>query len=1211
MNPVLRNIPLLVAFVALAMLVGACTSTSTTNAHVVSCGDGLIEGDEACDDGESANGDGCDASCAVEAGYACVGAPSDCTPTAPTPTCGDGQVAGAEACDDGRNDDGDGCSATCTVEPGYTCDDTPSSCATTCGDGVIAGDEACDDDGSQDGDGCSATCAIEHGFACDGTPSACDTTCGDGVIAGEELCDDGRRDDGDGCSATCTVEHGFACDGAPSTCASTCGDGVLASDEACDDHDLDPTDGCDALCALEIGFACDGEPSSCATICGDGIVSGVEGCDDHDLEPGDGCGPTCEVEPGFTCTGTLSTCTTTCNDGITAGDEGCDDGRNDDGDGCSATCAVEHGFACADEPSACVSSCGDGLVASNEACDDHRNDDGDGCSADCTVETGFTCDAEPSACDTTCGDGVIAGDETCDDHRNDDGDGCSADCSIEHGFDCAGEPSACLSSCGDGLIASDEACDDHRNDDGDGCSADCAVETGFTCDAEPSACVTTCSDGIIAGAETCDDGNLEDLDGCSPTCVAAAGESCADPLGAWQRDPDLLTPTWHIGADAVTTADGVLVCDPNAHGPDVVIAFDKRSDTVANGGQLLKVSAVSASPTTGNYLNLEVSAQTCDPSGVLKCLWYKQNWDALIDGPPGTYFIIAGKNSPGTFPGADVTIEEVDPADTEGESCFAPYTTDSLIYTAPADVGAPHTWTLPASINSFDMGPRWGEPGSISCDNTASYGDIHGVDAVIAFPKQDPDSVLLVVAQNLDPNLNQSDLNLEVLDTCDPTDPDKTSLNCRANADSVALTAPSGAGTAWIWVSAEATGEEFQGATVEVTELLPGSGGSWSTATPLMGTTTLTSSSTLRLDPPSCFAATDNVAWYSYTLTDNAVSISTSDSVPFAILDTGGQEQHCGADGFGRVGQVGASIIIALAAGVTTTLTITDVHYDGVRQENLSVVDVDLGLIAAPYELAMAGSTLYVGGTSSILSADLDTGVATIHGSADGLTTAHLGYALVAASGSVFAADSTTSTSASRITRAFDGVTWGPTSWDLNPVYPASSPTYAMTCDGAALYLTTRRTGANTNTGIYRLDLAAPGTPVLLGTAGVWYVTGIAIDPSWVYLAGATAAGEGVYRVPRSDLGAAPTLLVGLDTSTTHNPLALDTSAMPPILYAHAYGGDVHAIVGADGAAPAYVGAISTLGTTADYAMTFDPATGALYLLESETTGQDRLIRLE
>lgn len=45
------------------------------------------------------------------------------------PVCGNGVVGGEENCDDGNTQDGDGCTAACAVEPGFTCDgDGAGSC---------------------------------------------------------------------------------------------------------------------------------------------------------------------------------------------------------------------------------------------------------------------------------------------------------------------------------------------------------------------------------------------------------------------------------------------------------------------------------------------------------------------------------------------------------------------------------------------------------------------------------------------------------------------------------------------------------------------------------------------------------------------------------------------------------------------------------------------------------------------------------------------------------------------------------------------------------------------------------------------------------------------------------------------------------------------------------------------------------------------------
>ena len=128
------------------------------------CGNGRIEGDEVCDDGNALSNDGCSSTCRVEAGATCTGTPSVCADR-----CGNGLVARGELCDDGNNTAGDGCSATCTVEAGYHCVSTwgaRSTCRVQCGDGILATGEGCDDGNVTAGDGCSATCTIESGFQC-------------------------------------------------------------------------------------------------------------------------------------------------------------------------------------------------------------------------------------------------------------------------------------------------------------------------------------------------------------------------------------------------------------------------------------------------------------------------------------------------------------------------------------------------------------------------------------------------------------------------------------------------------------------------------------------------------------------------------------------------------------------------------------------------------------------------------------------------------------------------------------------------------------------------------------------------------------------------------------------------------------------------------------------------------------------------------------
>lgn len=239
------------------------------------CGDGVIEGSEGCDDGNTSDGDGCSAECSVEPGWVCTGEPSDCAEV-----CGNGRIDAGEECDDGNTADGDGCSARCVVEPGWGCPgpNEPSICTPQCGDGLIVGEESCDDANTTDGDGCDSTCQVETGWTCSGEPSVCSPICGDGLIRGNEGCDDGNTADGNGCDSTCQVEPGWSCSGEPSACTPICGDGLLRGGEWCDDGNTDNGDGCDSTCQVESDCICTGEPSvcSCQGDCNDGIQNGQE-----------------------------------------------------------------------------------------------------------------------------------------------------------------------------------------------------------------------------------------------------------------------------------------------------------------------------------------------------------------------------------------------------------------------------------------------------------------------------------------------------------------------------------------------------------------------------------------------------------------------------------------------------------------------------------------------------------------------------------------------------------------------------------------------------------------------------------------------------------------------------------------------------------------------------------------------------------------------
>ncbi len=179
--------------------------TDTENKKPVNCGDGILTADEACDDANNDDGDGCSADClTVTDGYSCNPPGRPCQKIA---RCGDGAVSFPELCDDNNTESGDGCSSVCKIEIGYKCDGSPSECTPTlCGDGKIEGAEACDDGNIFPYDGCDFFCQTEP----DCSAGRCVSECGDGLVIDEE-CDDGNTVDGDGCSSVCNVEDGYVC----------------------------------------------------------------------------------------------------------------------------------------------------------------------------------------------------------------------------------------------------------------------------------------------------------------------------------------------------------------------------------------------------------------------------------------------------------------------------------------------------------------------------------------------------------------------------------------------------------------------------------------------------------------------------------------------------------------------------------------------------------------------------------------------------------------------------------------------------------------------------------------------------------------------------------------------------------------------------------------------------------------------------------------
>ncbi len=362
-------------------------------ANAVTCGDGVLDAGEACDDGNLDNTDGCNAACQ----------PSG---------CGDGFTAGSEACDDGNAVDTDACPSTCTLP--------------VCGDGFAETNvEGCDDGNAVDGDGCDTNCLetacgndiVTSGEDCDtganngiGTCSATCTLCGNGTVSGSEECDDGNGVDIDGCTNRCTV----------------CGDSTVAAGETCDDGNLTSNDGCDANCTT--------------TRCGNGVVAGAETCDDGNRFGGDCCSAGCGFDaPGASCASDGNDCTAdtcdgagTCGHAPTSGS--CDDGIFCNGaDTCSGGLCTQH----AGDPCSAGSECADNCNEMADMCFEPSGtlctDDGNSCTDDqCNGAGACAHPARTGSCD----DGLFCN----------GADTCSSGVCLHTGDPCAGGI-ACVDTC--------------------------------------------------------------------------------------------------------------------------------------------------------------------------------------------------------------------------------------------------------------------------------------------------------------------------------------------------------------------------------------------------------------------------------------------------------------------------------------------------------------------------------------------------------------------------------------------------------------------------------------------------------------------------------------------------------------------------------------------------------------------------------------------
>ena len=467
---------------------------------------------------------------------------------APVHICGNGIRSTAEACDDNNTAGGDGCDALCTVEVGFECVSNQAhgsgvggldSCAPKCGDGkrITWGSsaEGCDDNNTVSGDGCDASCEVETGWKCAGGSfngkDTCATVCGDGVRAGEEACDDKNQLSLDGCSGDCTsIERGFTC---------ALGSGV--SGDTCVP--------CHASCA-----ACSGPSASECTECASThpFSNPTAGTCVSDCTPlgkyanASSVCVACDAACG-TCSGPTSTDCISCSNAATPFESGgscvseCPSGAFADTNGAIAKCTACHSscgecdgegsMACVSCPvsvtpffdgGACLSACPAGKFADASngntcaACDSTCGECVDSATKCTACHAGGTYDAASNACAYTCPPGqyVVSGTTSCA--------ACDGTCAT-----CSGAGTSACTSCD----ASGSTPVLHQNE----CIATCPdgfyADSSLQCAACDASC-TTCSGGTASDCVTCASGAPIKH---GSQCVSAA------PAGFFARSADSVT----------------------------------------------------------------------------------------------------------------------------------------------------------------------------------------------------------------------------------------------------------------------------------------------------------------------------------------------------------------------------------------------------------------------------------------------------------------------------------------------------------------------------------------------------------------------------------------------------------------------------------------------------------------------------------------------
>lgn len=402
------------------------------------CGDTIVNLGEECDDGNAANGDGCDNNCMY------------------TPVCGNSYVNYTEECDDGNLTSGDGCDSACLLEGNWCPEMEPNDNAANATPIVNCDGGAGIINPIGDKDFYSVQVTVPGSSIRAEVVDILGTGCPAGFDSVIYLYNASliqlATDDEDG-NASCSLISPLTDIGATNLPVGTyyvmvedwlnndtslpyalrinvlapgCGDGFLQAGEQCDDGNLVAGDGCDAACNLEGGICAETEPNGTQaeadSLAGcNGIAAQIAPTADKDYFVVDVTVPNSSIRAEVT-----NLAGTGCPTGFdsflrlynaSAVQLGTDD--LDGFDNCSFINPVTDLWArnlpvgtyyiVVEEDGNNLTSpqyklnvqvnppsCGDFLVQPGEECDDGNTNDGDGCDSTCQLEGNYCAEVEPN-----------------------------------------------------------------------------------------------------------------------------------------------------------------------------------------------------------------------------------------------------------------------------------------------------------------------------------------------------------------------------------------------------------------------------------------------------------------------------------------------------------------------------------------------------------------------------------------------------------------------------------------------------------------------------------------------------------------------------------------------------------------------------------------------------------------------------------------------